>query len=74
MMQGNLELCATQELIDELMRRTTFQGVIVYARHGAKSRNWTGERIFSVRLNDNLSTEEAGRLLEVVSQHLVEGR
>ena len=29
---GELELFSTEELIDELMKRTTFQGVIVHAR------------------------------------------
>lgn len=67
---GELELFSTEELIDELMRRTTFQGVIVHARDGAKSRHWTGERVFRVRINQNLGTDEAGRLLDVVSQHI----
>jgi hypothetical protein len=54
---GELELFSTEELINELMRRTTFQGVIVHARDGAKSRQ-------------NLAPEEASRLLDVVSQHI----
>ena len=71
MVPTDLELLSTQELIDELLRRTTFQGVIVYAQEGAKSPEWSGERVFSVRLNANLDIEKAGRLLDVVSQHLV---
>ena len=67
---GELELFSTEELIDELMRRTTFQGVIVHARDGAKSRHWSGERVFRVRINQNLAPEEAGRLLDVVSQQI----
>jgi len=67
---GDLELFATEELIDELMRRTTFQGVVVHARDGAKSRQWSGERVFRVRINRNLAPEEASRLLDVVSQHI----
>ena len=67
---GELELYSTQELIDELLRRTTFQGVIVHARDGARSRTWDGERVFSVRFNDNLEAEEACRLLDVVRQHM----
>jgi len=70
MTPGDLEFCATQELIDELLRRTTFQGVVVHAHDGVKSRDWTGERIFNVRFNGNLGAEEVGRLLDVVSQHL----
>jgi len=74
MKPGDLELCSTQELIEELLRRTTFQGVIVHAREQAKSPHWSGERIFSVRTNENLGTEEAGRLLDVVSQYLTSAR
>jgi hypothetical protein len=70
MKPGDLELFSTEELIDELMRRTTFQGVIVHARDGAKDRHWSGERVFRVRLNANLEPDEAGRLLDVVSQHI----
>ena len=44
---GELELFATQELINELLRRTTFQGVNVHAVDGAKSRHWDGERLFA---------------------------
>jgi hypothetical protein len=72
MTAGELELFSTAELIDELLRRTTFQGVVVHAQDGAKSRDWSGERIFSVRFNANLGTEEVGRLLDVVSQHLAD--
>jgi hypothetical protein len=70
MKPGELELFSSEELIDELMRRTTFQGVIVHARDEAKSRYWDGERVFRVRINENFNREETGRLLEVVSQHI----
>jgi hypothetical protein len=70
MTSDDVELLATEDLIKELLRRTTFQGVIVHAHDEAKSRTWDGERVFSVRFNANLDAEEAGRLLDVVSQHL----
>lgn len=70
MTPGDLELFSTQDLIDELLQRTTFQGVIVHSRDEAKDRDWSGERIFYVRLNANLVPEEAGRLLDVVSRYL----
>ena len=66
----DIELFGTRELIDELMRRTTFQGVIVHAVDGAKSATGTASALFAVRHNGNLDTEEAGRLLDVVSQHI----
>lgn len=67
---GELEFFATQDLIDELLRRTTFQGVVVHAVEGAKSRHWNGERRFAVSHNANLCTEEVGRLLNVISEYI----
>jgi len=67
---GELELFATQELVNELLRRTTFQGVIVHAVDGAKSRHWDGDRLFAVSHNPNLDAEEAGRLLGVISEYI----
>lgn len=70
MKPGDLELFTSEQLIEELLRRTTFQGVIVHTSEAAKSRSWDGERVFKVRLNENLGVEEAGRLLDVVSQYI----
>jgi len=70
MMADDLELLSTQELVAELMRRTTFQGVVIHAIGGTKDRHWDGERVFAVHHNTNLDTEEAGRLLDVVSQYI----
>jgi hypothetical protein len=72
MTDSDLELFSTQELIDELLRRTTFQGVIVHSRDEPRSRHWVGERVFNVRFNANLATSEVSRLLDVISQHLTE--
>lgn len=70
---GELELFSTPDLVAELVRRTTFQGVVVHAVNGAKDPNWEGERLFSVHHNANLATEEVGRLLDVVGQFMVSG-
>ena len=70
MSQDDLELVTTAELIDELLRRTTFQGVVVHAKEAARTAQWSGERVFSVRHSVNLDTDEAGRLLDVVSQRI----
>jgi hypothetical protein len=69
---GDLELFTSQELIDELMRRATFQGVIIHARDGVKSPSWSGERVFRVRYNANLGSARATRLLEVVSRYMAD--
>ena len=70
MRPSDLELHSTQELIDELMRRKTFLGVVVHSREELKGREWSGELVFTVHHNDNLSPEEAGRLLDVVAERL----
>jgi len=67
---SEIELCATQDLINELLRRTTFQGVIVHAIDEAKDRHWCGERLFAVGHNTNLDTDEVGRLLDVISHYI----
>lgn len=72
MADRELELFPTEELIDELLRRSTFQGVIVHSRNEARSREWSDERVFSVRYNGNLELREVGRLLDVVSRRLAE--
>ena len=55
---SGLEFCTTKELIEELMRRKTFLGVVVHAEEELKAA-WQGERIFKVRFNDNLNAGEA---------------
>lgn len=71
MQPNELELYSTKELINELLRRTTFQGVIIHSRDEARNADWENERVFNVCLNANLDIEKAGRLLGVVSNHLV---
>jgi len=67
-----MEWFGTEELIEELLSRTTFQGVVVHAEDEARVREWHGERVFRVRFNANLGTEEVGRLLDVVRQKIEE--
>jgi hypothetical protein len=66
----DLELYSTRELIEELVRRTTFLGVVVHC--GEEFRGpWThGERSFRVHYNANLEDAEARRLLSVVSEQM----
>jgi hypothetical protein len=64
-----LELCTTRELVEELLRRKTFLGVIVHAEEELKT-VWQGERIFKVRFNDNLNAGEARRLLGRVAEYM----
>jgi hypothetical protein len=64
-----LELYSTQELVEELMRRKTFLGVIVHSEAELKGA-WQGERTFKVHFNSNLDAAQAGRLLDVVAEHM----
>jgi hypothetical protein len=67
-MQSNeLELYTSRELIDELMRRKTFLGVVVHAQEELKSQDWNGERVFTVHFNSNFGAGEVGPLLEVIA-------
>lgn len=70
-MQGSeLAFHSNQELIDELLRRTTFLGVIVHSTEEIRNRQWGPERLMRVQFNDNLDTEQAGRLLDVVAAQM----
>ena len=67
---SGLELYTTKELVDELMRRKTFLGVVVHSEEDYKNQNWTEERIFKVHFNENLEPDQALRLLGTVANRL----
>jgi hypothetical protein len=64
-----LELHSTTELIEELLRRKTFLGVIVHSEQELKGQ-WKGERTFKVHYNSNLNAGQTCRLLDAVTQYL----
>ncbi len=64
-----LDLYTTRELIQELMRRSTFLGVIVHSEQELKG-PWRGERTFAVRYSPSLDSGQACRLLDVVAGYL----
>jgi hypothetical protein len=70
MQPSDLELYTTKELVNELMRRKTFLGIVVHSEEELKSKAWTGERIFKVHYNSNLDAEQACRLLDAVSDYM----
>jgi hypothetical protein len=70
MTPGELELYSTQELIDELVRRTTFLGVVVHAHQENRGPWDEGRRVFRVHYNSNLDNDEACRLLAIVSEQM----
>ena len=67
-MAADLAFFTTAELIDELMSRHTFLGVIVMSEREHRTRRWQREKQFKVHFNDNLSPPEAARLLGTVSE------
>jgi hypothetical protein len=73
MQPSELELCTTVELVKELVRRKTFLGVVVHCEQELKG-EWVGERTFRVRFNENLSSAQAARLLEAITDYLEHDR
>lgn len=67
---GELAFFSTEELVDELVRRTTFLGVVVHSETDWKGDAWGQERTFKVQFNSNLDTAEASRLLGRVAEYL----
>jgi hypothetical protein len=67
---SDLELYTTRELVNELMRRKTFLGIVVHSEDELKSNAWTGEKIFKVHYNSNLDAEQACRLLDTVAAYM----
>jgi hypothetical protein len=69
-MDSELAFYTTDELIQEIMRRQTFCGVVVQASDEQRRTSWSAERIFKVHYNQNLDSERASRLLDVVAAHM----
>ena len=56
----DLAFYTTEELIEELLSRHTFLGVVVHSTEEHRGTQWQGEKQFQVHFNDNLSPPEAG--------------
>ena len=64
-----IEFYTTRELVNELMRRKTFLGVVIHSEKELKG-SWPGEGTFQVHFNSNLDTGQASRLLDAVAQFM----
>ncbi len=64
-----LAFFTSAQLIQELMQRTTFYGCIVHAAGDHRGEDWQ-ERLFHVHCGPALSTAEASRLLETISERI----
>jgi hypothetical protein len=67
---NELAFYSSRDLIDELLRRESFLGVIVHSAEETRGRGWTGNKAFQVRFNSNLDMDAAGRLLNLVAEGL----
>lgn len=67
---SELAFHSTDELINELIRRRTFLGVIVHSPQEMKNGTWGEERTFKVHFNGNLGAGKASRLLERVASYM----
>jgi hypothetical protein len=65
----DLAFCTCDELIAELLSRTTFFGCVVHSAEEHRGENWK-QRTFRVRFNDNLDPVRTGRLLDTVAEQL----
>lgn len=68
-MSEELSFYTTDELIVEILKRATFQGIIVRAED-FRGHEWQGKKKFNVLWNGNLSNEEVTRVIEVISEAL----
>jgi len=69
-MQTELAFFTTKELIDELMSRKTFLGVVIHSQQEFRGQSWGQERIFQVQFNSNLDQVKAARLLDTVAEFM----
>lgn len=67
---SDLAFYTTQDLINELMSRQTFCGVVVHSAEDHKQNRWDDERTFKVHFNHNLNTSSASRLLDTVAEYM----
>jgi len=68
---SDLTFASTQELVDELLRRKTFLGVVIQSEKEYRGEGWGKERVFRVHFNANLEAEQAGRLLDAVAERMI---
>lgn len=70
MQSSELAFFTTHELIEELMRRQTFYGVVVHSADEHKRESREEERMFKVHFNQNLDSASASRLLDNVAEYM----
>lgn len=71
MESNELAFYPTTDLIQELVQRRTFLGLIVHSENELRNGRWNEEEIFKVHLNNNLDPAMASRLLGIISEYLM---
>jgi len=67
---GELAFVSTQQLIDELISRKTFLGVIIHSEKDYRNGQWGGERNFRVHFNGNLDAAQVPMLLDRIAEYV----
>ena len=65
-----LEFYTTEDLIKEIINRTTFQGIILQAENDCKNKNWRGKKTFKIHWNENLTKKEVIEILQSTAESL----
>lgn len=68
---SDLELASNDELVCELLRRTTFAGIII--SNSEPFRNWEKEVEFHCRFNENMEPDLAAKLLKNMAGKITKG-
>jgi hypothetical protein len=67
---GDLELVPTQQLINELVSRRTFLGVIIHSDKDCRNTEWGSDRNFRVHFNGNLDAAQVPLLLDRIAEYV----
>ena len=67
---SELAFYPTQDLVNEILRRKTFLGVVIQSEEEYRNQNWGAERMFKVQFNSNLTNEQASRLVDSVAEFM----
>jgi hypothetical protein len=63
----SLEFYTSAELVNELMKRKTFMGIIIHSKEEFKERTWQGDKAFHVHVTANLDAGETSLILGAVA-------
>ena len=65
----DLELCSTDELVNELTRRTTFAGIIIHSEKECRGKEITIHQNWDITYSNGFSNRKVAELLEDAVAH-----